>query len=78
MCRDKRPVLDGLRQEKFNLNLLTDWICLFLKSERGISQSTALLWRNCPRVSNWIFGSLLSGAGQLPAGPYAPAPTPLP
>jgi hypothetical protein len=32
--------LDGLRQEKFNLNLLTDWIYLFLKSARGISQST--------------------------------------
>jgi len=33
--------LDGLRQEKFNLSLLTDWICFFLKSARGISQSTS-------------------------------------
>jgi hypothetical protein len=54
------PALDGLRQEKFNLNLLTDWIYFFLKSARGISQSTRLLWRNWRQLSNFIFYVILS------------------
>jgi len=45
MRQNDRPALDGLRQEKFNLNLPTDWICFVLKSARGISQSTVLSWR---------------------------------
>jgi hypothetical protein len=55
MRQDDGPALDGLRQEKFNMNLLTDWICLVLKSARGISQSTALLWRKYFGVSNLNF-----------------------
>jgi hypothetical protein len=55
MRQDDGPALDGLRQEKFNMNLLTDWIFLLLKSARGISQSTALLWRKYSGVSNLNF-----------------------
>jgi prepilin-type N-terminal cleavage/methylation domain-containing protein len=40
--------LDGLRQEKFNLNLPTDGI-YFLKSARGISQSTVASIAHCYR-----------------------------
>jgi prepilin-type N-terminal cleavage/methylation domain-containing protein len=43
MLQDDCSALDGLRREKFNLNLPSDWIYMFLKSAGGISQSTALI-----------------------------------
>jgi len=53
-----RPALDGLRQEKFNLNLLTDGIFI-LKSARGISQSTPPASRTQRTKSNPIFLGIL-------------------
>jgi hypothetical protein len=49
---DNLSALDGLRQEKFNLNLPTG-PGFYLKPTRGNSQSTALLWNNHAAVSNF-------------------------
>jgi hypothetical protein len=62
MRGENLPALDGLRQEKFNLNLPTDKD-FTLKSARGISQSALLESRTRPAKSNPILlASLINPA----------------
>jgi len=62
MRGERPPALDGLRQEKFKLNLLTDWE-FYLKSARGKSQSTIPVWTKTEALSNLIFCAVLGPAG---------------